>query len=132
MLGIDNVRHGKRTRAARVVVALDRRLVERLEEIGLWRAYVNICKALTIRTAGLGVCGSDYSRVRGTHGSDYGAELLVEYDRWANLIRRSKYSLDMVLDMALEGLSLRAIDRKRGRATGTASNNLIECLRLWG
>ena len=130
---VEKVRDGSRMKAARIVVQPDRRVVELLEELGLWGAYEAIARAVSIRTAGLGAQSMDLSRVRGAgnSGVEAGAELLMAYDKWASECRRKYLSPIMVFDYLIDGLSFRDIDRKRKFMNGTAKNNLLSCLRLW-
>jgi len=131
-IAIEEVRDGSKKRAARMVVVPDRRVVERLEDLGLWRAYENIAMAVSIRTAGLGVMAMDLSRVRGGTGNiEHGADLIISYDKWINECKRKYLSPLMVLDMIVDGLSFKEIDKKRQFMSGTASKNMIACLELW-
>lgn len=74
----------------------------------------------------------DMSRVRGSSaGLEHGADLLIAYDRWAAECRKKYLSPIMVFDMIIDGLSFRQIDQKRKFMSGTASKNMIACLKLW-
>ena len=131
---IEDVRDGSRKRAIRVVVTPDRRIIEKLADLGLWGAFESINKAVSVRTSGLGVKAMDLSAVRGgsgDNGIEYGAELLARYDEWIEKCKKKHFSPRMVLDMVIEGLSLRQIDKKYKFMSGTASKNLIRCLELW-
>lgn len=131
MLVIENVRCGTRTIAARVVIAPDRRVINDLEESGLWGAFKSISEAIKIRTQGLGARTFDPSRVSGQSSADDGADLLIRYDRWVLLCKSRYYSPMMVLDMVVDGLSFRAIDKKRHFLQGTAKKNMWKCLAVW-
>lgn len=124
----DNVR-GKPK--ARVVVVPCRRVIENLEELGLWEAFAAIDKAISIITAGLGAQAMDLGRVRGTGGLDYGADLLEKYYLWVAVCKHRYFSPLMVRDMILDGLTFQQIDEKYHFRKGTASKNLVDCLKLW-
>src|SRR3990167_328997 len=131
-LTIEMVRHGKRQRAARVVVSPDRRIVEALEKLGLWGAFEKIAMAVAIRTAGLGSPAYDMSRVRGCgFNLEYGVELLMKYNRWAALCRERRYFIGIVFDMIIGGLSFRALDRKYRVRAGSARGGFFGALGLW-
>lgn len=133
MTMIENVRFGTRMVAARVVVVPDRRLIDDLEERGLWGAFKAIDKAVKIRTHGLGMPSFDLSAARGKGmgGVDNDGELLAHFDQWVMHCRQKHFSPLMVLDLIVDGLSLRQIDAKRKLASGTAKKNLINCLEIW-
>lgn len=131
-LAIDEVRLGAKSIGVRVVVVPDRKAVEMLENGGLWRAYEQIAQAIAIRTAGLGMTGMDLSRVRGCGSNiEYGAELLRKYDQWHATCRRKYISPLMILDMIVDGLSLKAVEKKYHFKAGAAASNLVKCLALW-
>ena len=121
------------TRGKRVVIAPDRKVIELLEDLGLWGAYVSIHRAVVLRTMGLGVRAMDYTTFVGKSGGDIqnGADLLLQYDQWAMMCRRKMLDMSSVFYMVIDGYSFRDIDRLTKRASGTAKKDMLACLKLW-
>lgn len=132
MVVVENVRHGTRTIAARVVVAPDRRLINNLEEDGLWGAYKSISRAIGIITAGLGAKSFDPSRIRG-NGSidDEGALLVVRYTKWYDLCNKRYLAPLLVKKMIIDGLSPNALDKQFSFYNGATKKKVWECLLIW-
>lgn len=128
-LGLDMVRHGSRTVAARVVVRSDRGLIRSLEERGLLRAFEKVAMAFSIRTAGLGMSAMDYARARGCGGNlGYGADLLARYDEW---MKNTGDAGRLVISVIERGVTMRGIDRQNGWRNGRAMGMLVSALEMW-
>lgn len=132
MVVVENVRHGTRTIAARIVVATDRRIIQDLEEDGLWGAYKSISRAIGIITAGLGAKSFDPSRIRG-NGSidDEGALLVVRYTKWYDLCKQRYLAPLLVKKMIIDGISLNGLDKEYKFYKGSSKLKVWKCLEVW-
>ena len=131
MLSIEEVRMGARKRPMRVVVVPSRRIVEHLEQDGLWGAYKSIARALEIETSGLGLKIQNMESVGRGHGRSDDGLLFMRYMRWVDLCRGRHYSPLMIRKMVLEGMTFEQLDKAFQFRNGTAKQNLWQCLPLW-
>lgn len=131
MLAIEEVRHGSRSIAARVVVVPARRIIEQLEQDGLWGAYKSIARALEIETSGLGLKVQNMESVGRGHGRSDDGTLYMKFIRWVDLCKVHHYSPLMIRKMVLEGMNFTELDKSFHFREGTAKKNLWNCLPLW-
>lgn len=133
MVVVENVRMGTRTVAARIVVAPDRRVINDLEEDGLWGAYKSISRAIGIITAGLGAKSFDPSRIHGNSSiDDDGALLVVRYTKWYDLCNKRYLAPLLVKKMIIDGLSLAALDKEFQFRKGSCKEKVWQSLAVWG
>lgn len=132
MLAIEMNRLGNRTVFGRVVVSPDRRIIESLENDGLWGAYSQICAAINIITQGLGARSFDPSRTNGRSGNhDHGATLLIKYHDWYDVCNRRHLAPLLVRKMIVDGMSMNAIDKEYKFYKGASKIKIWKCLEAW-
>lgn len=138
-LSVENVRNGSRTIAARVVVVPARRIIEQLEEDGLWGAYKSITRALEIETSGLGMKMQNMESTGKGYGRTDDGLLFMKYIRWIDLCRerlcattsKQRKAPLMVRNMILDGWTFERIEVEYKLKHGTAKEKLWEFLALW-
>lgn len=128
----ENVRHGTRTIAARMVVHPDGKIREQMQNDGLWGAYESISKAIEMITAGLGAKTFDPSRAAGsTAGLDNGADLQRKYYAWYDLCKNRHLAPLLVKRMVIDGISFGNLEREYSFRRGSVKLKVWEALSVW-
>lgn len=104
-----------------------------LTEAGLFDAAQKIRIGWQIDNQGLGFVVSDPLKVPGGKGTSTAAEhLMINYSKWRDACKRRYLSPIMTLDVLVWGLTLNQCDEKHKFRHGTAKQNMLKCLELYG
>lgn len=98
-----------------------------------WEAIQNGFNAVT---SGISCQAKDYSKAtgQGSRPDDYGAALQADYRAWADRVRHRRMKFDMIMNMLVEGMSVREASRKAQPPTSNhlARMALVTALNVWG
>jgi len=133
-LVLDKVKSGSRTIELRLRDKHHADIEAILEEAGLIEAATTLEQAHMALVRGLGYTIQEINRVRGssTAASDHLAVMVQDFLNWPDRCKAKHYSPKMCKAVIIEGHTLTSQDTMYHFRKGTAKQNMINCLNVWG